>query len=311
MASTPDALAALRGRLAELSDLEALGRLAAWDQRTMMPPDGGPGRGEQMATLERLAHERATADEIGDWLDALESEDGLGELDHDVVRLARRDWDRARRVPGDLAAEMAQTFADSQSVWVTAREADDFATLAPALRRNVELARAYADCFDDAAGPYDALLADYDYGLTAERIEAVFGRLAEALPPMVAAAPRPAGEAAGPSAEAQRTAVPAVLARLGVDDGGWRIDVSAHPFSTCVGYRDSRVTTRYEDGDLLSVLAAVHEFGHALYERQIPPSCRAPTSAAAPRCRSTSPRASCGRTTSPATRRSRRCSPPS
>jgi carboxypeptidase Taq len=265
------ALAALRERLAELSDLEALGRLAAWDQRTMMPPEGGPGRGEQMATLERIMHERATGDDLGGWLSALDGDDELGELDRDVVRLARRDWDRARRVPGDLAAEMAQTFADSQSVWATAREADDFATLAPALRRNVELARAYAACFDDAAGPYDALLADYDYGLTAERIEAVFGRLAEALPPMVAGArPAEAGDRPGPSAGVQRTAVPAVLARLGVDPGGWRIDVSAHPFSTCVGYRDSRLTTRYEDGELLSVLAAVHEFGHALYERQIP-----------------------------------------
>ena len=266
------ALASLRTRLAELSDLEALGRLAAWDQRTMMPPEGGPGRGAQMATLERLAHERATADEVGEWLDELEVADGLGELDRDVVRLARRDWDRARRVPGELAAEMAQTFADSQSVWLTAREADDFATLAPALRRNVELARAYAACFDDAAGPYDALLADYDYGLTAERIEAVFGRLAEALPPMRGR--RPAGRA-GPAVSRpprpSASAVPAVLARLGVDD-----ERLAHrrlrrtrsaPASATATAASPRAT---RTGDLLSVLAAVHEFGHALYERQIP-----------------------------------------
>ena len=31
------------------------------------------------------------------------------------------------------------------------------------------------------------------------------------------------------------------------------------------------MTTRYEEGDLLSVIAAMHEFGHALYERQIAP----------------------------------------
>ena len=98
---------ALRARMAELSDLSALGRLAAWDQRTMMPPAGGPGRGEQLATLERLAHERATADEVGEWLEALEAAD-LDGLDAEIVRLARRDFDRARRVPGDLAAELAR-----------------------------------------------------------------------------------------------------------------------------------------------------------------------------------------------------------
>ena len=265
------ALASLRTRLAELSDLEALGRLAAWDQRTMMPAEGGPGRGAQMATLERLAHERATADDVGEWLAELEVDNGLAELDRDVVRLARRDWERGRRVPGELAAEMAQTFADSQSVWVTAREADDFATLAPALRRNVELARDYAACFDDAAGPYDALLADYDYGLTAARIEAVFGRLAEALPPMLAGARPAEGERPSP---VRRGAAQGRARRAGA---GWASTRAAgastsppHPFSTCVGHRDSRVTTRYEEGDLLSVLAAVHEFGHALYERQIP-----------------------------------------
>ena len=131
----------LKTRMAELSDLTALGRLAAWDQRTMMPPDGGPGRGEQLATLERLAHERATADEVGEWLDALEDAE-LDGLDAEIVRVARRDFDRARRVPADLAAELERASADGQTVWQAARSAGDFAAFAPSLRRNVELARA-------------------------------------------------------------------------------------------------------------------------------------------------------------------------
>src|SRR5688500_2548481 len=178
-------LDALRERMAELSDLTALGRLAAWDQRTMMPPAGGPGRGEQLATLERLAHARATADEVGTWLDELER-DGLEGVDADIVRVARRDFDRARRVPGDLAAEIERASSEGQTIWQAARQAGDFAAFAPALRRNVELARAYAECFDGFARPYDAMLADYDFGLTAERLQQVFGELAEQLAPLVA-----------------------------------------------------------------------------------------------------------------------------
>ena len=260
---------ALKTRMAELSDLTALGRLAAWDQRTMMPPDGGPGRGEQLATLERLAHERATADEVGEWLEALEDAD-LDGLDAEIVRVARRDFDRARRVPADLAAELERASADGQTVWQAARAAGDFAAFAPSLRRNVELAREYAACFDDAARPYDALLADYDFGLTAARLQEVFGELAAELAPLVAEAPEGAPPVSAPL-EAQRLAVPAVLARIGAGDDGWRIDDSAHPFSVGVGRGDSRVTTRYQEGDLLSVFAAMHEFGHALYERQIAP----------------------------------------
>jgi carboxypeptidase Taq len=260
---------ALRARMAELSDLSALGRLAAWDQRTMMPPAGGPGRGEQLATLERLTHARATADDVGAWLDELERA-GLEGIDADIVRLARRDFDRARRVPGELAAEIERASAEGQTVWQAARQAGDFAAFVPALRRNVELARDYAACFEGFARPYDALLADYDFGLTAGRLEEVFGELSEQLAPLVAEASGD-GAPAGAPVGAQRHAVPVVLARIGVDEDGWRVDESAHPFSVGVGLSDSRVTTRYDAGDLLSVIAALHEYGHALYERQIDP----------------------------------------
>jgi carboxypeptidase Taq len=269
----PAALDALRARLAELADLSLLGHLAAWDQRTMMPPAGGPDRANQLATLSRLHHERATADEVGGWLDALDSATAeLDDLDRDLVRLARRDYDRQKRVPGDLAAELAQASAAGQDVWEEARAANDYAKFAPALARNVELARAYADCFDGHAGPYDALLADYDFGLTAERIQEVFGALGTTLPPLVAElSARPQPPALEPPIAAQERAVAAVLHRFGVRDDSWRVDVSSHPFSTNIGLRDSRITTRYEDGQLESLLAAMHEFGHSLYERQVAP----------------------------------------
>jgi len=269
----PAALDALRARLAELADLSLLGQLAFWDQRTMMPPDGGADRANQVATLSRLHHERAAADEVGEWLDALEDASAeLDDLDRDLVRLARRDYDRQKRVPGDLAAELAQASAAGQDIWEAARAANDFAKFAPALTRNVELARAYADCFDGYAGPYDALLADYDYGLTAERIQEVFGALGTSLPPLVAElSARPQQPPLEPPIAAQERAVAAVLHRFGVRDESWRLDVSSHPFSTNIGQHDSRITTRYEDGQLESLLAAMHEFGHALYDRQIAP----------------------------------------
>src|SRR5215218_7244526 len=269
----PPALDALRDRLAELADLTALKRLAAWDQRTMMPPNGAPARAHQVATLQRLAHARATADEIGAWLDQLDGDGaGLGDVDRDLVRLARRDWERVRRVPPELAAELARASAEGQAVWQTARAAGDFAAFAPALRRNVELARAYAGCFDDAAHPYDALLADYDFGLTAERVRAVFDPLADELAGLAAgAAEAPGAPPLDVPVAAQRAAVEAVLRRLGVTPDSWRVDVSPHPFTSWLSAQDTRVTTRYElDKELESVLAAIHEFGHALYERQIP-----------------------------------------
>ena len=274
MAATSTALDALRARLGELADLADLGRLAAWDQRTMMPPAGAAGRAHQLATLERISHDLAGADEIGAWLDELEPLAGeLSEVDRDLVRVARRDWERTRRVPVDLAAAVARAAAEGQVVWQAARAESDFAAFAPALARNVELAREMAGhLVEDGQRPYDALLGLYDHGLTAARVSEVFGRLAEELPPLVErAAARPAPPPLEVPVDAQRRAVEAVLRRLGVNDEGWRVDVSAHPFTAWVGRQDTRLTTRYDDGQLESLLAAIHEFGHGLYERQIAP----------------------------------------
>jgi carboxypeptidase Taq len=268
------ALESLRERLAELSDLHALARLAAWDQRTMMPPLGAPARANQVATLERLMHDRQTDDELGAWLDELDSDGaGLDDLERDLVRVARRDWDRARRVPKDLAGRLALAAAEGQAAWQVAKEASDFTAFAPALRRNVDLAREYAACFPEAAHPYDPHLSDYDFGLTGTRVRELFDPLAERLTKLVAeAAETPPRAPLTVPIEAQKAAVDAVLARLGVTGDSWRVDVSPHPFTSWLSAQDTRVTTRYNpEAHFESVLAAMHEFGHGLYERQIPP----------------------------------------
>jgi carboxypeptidase Taq len=268
-----NALEKLRDRMAELADLSAMEMLAAWDQLVMMPAEGAPARAQQLGTLARLTHERATSQEVGDWLAELDRQ-GLDELDADIVRIARRDWERARRVPTELAVELAQASAQGQESWRAAREADDFAALAPALQRNVELARAYGECLAERdERPYDGLLGDFDFGLATADLRRLFAALADALPPLVAEAQvhSPKRSLAVPVA-AQEAAVAGTLRRVGVDDASWRVDVSAHPFTAWIGPRDSRVTTRYGDGEVESLLSSLHEYGHALYERQIDPA---------------------------------------
>src|SRR5271165_948130 len=263
----------LRERTAELSDLAALAMLAEWDQLVMMPPEGGEGRALQLGTLARLTHQRATGEEIGGWLGELDARQ-LDPLDGDIVRIARRDWERARRVPAELAVERARASAAGQEIWQLARANDDFAAFAPALERNVELARAYGDCVaQEGESRYEALLGDYDFGLRTAELRRVFRELAQALPPLVAEARvRTPRRPLRVPVEAQEAAVAGTLRRLGVDRASWRVDVSAHPFTAWVGRDDSRVTTRYSDGDVESLLSSLHEYGHALYERQVDPA---------------------------------------
>ncbi|HEY3829661.1 MAG TPA: carboxypeptidase M32 [Solirubrobacteraceae bacterium] len=267
------ALENLRSRLAELVDLGAVEMLLGWDQLVTMPSGGAVGRAEQLGTLARLTHARATAAEIGGWLEELDGVP-LEELDRDIVRLARRDWERAGRIPGDLAVELSRASATGQEVWQRARAEDDFDAFVPALQRNVELARAQGQCLaQDGQSPYEALLGDYDFGLRVVDLRHVFGALAAQLPALAAAASvhSPRRTLAVP-VSAQQAAVTGTLRRLGVEDATWRVDVSAHPFTAWMGRRDTRLTTRYSDGEVESLLSSLHEYGHALYERQVDPA---------------------------------------
>jgi carboxypeptidase Taq len=267
-----ESLPKLLDRVAELSDLEALQMLAYWDQLVMMPSEGSAARAQQLATIARLAHERSTAAELGGWLAELDGAQ-LDERDRDIVRLARRDWERASKVPNELAGELARAHAEGQDCWQRARAEDDFASFAPYLERNVELARAYGECVaQPGETPYEGLLGGYDFGLRAAELSRIFGELSEALPPLLESARTrtPRVQVAAPL-EAQRAAVASVLRALGVDEAGWRVDTSAHPFTAWIGTGDTRVTTRYSERDVESLLSSLHEYGHALYERQVDP----------------------------------------
>lgn len=264
------AITKLRDRLAELADLKALQMLAGWDQLVMMPPGGAAARGRQLGTLARLVHDHTTSTEIGEWLAELEGIEA-SELERDIVRLARRDWERARRIPTDLAAELSKAHSDGQESWQAARAADDFAAFAPALQRNIELARAYGQCLDEEGrGIYQSLIDDFDFGLRTDALRELFGELGTRLAPLVEeASARAAVEQPNVPTDVQQRVVESVLRRVGVDAESWRLDVSAHPFSASMARSDQRMTTRYNDGGIESLLSSLHEYGHALYERQI------------------------------------------
>ena len=119
-----------------------------------MPRAGAPARAEQRATLSRLAHELFCADAIGELLEHAEPRD---ELERDIVRVSRRDYDRARRVPGELVAELSRGAAEGHGAWSEARAGAGFAHFAPALERNLDLARQLSACFDAGEHVYDAL----------------------------------------------------------------------------------------------------------------------------------------------------------
>lgn len=280
--SAPPALAELRELLAEAGDLATAAELMRWDQEVMMPRGGGDARAAQLATLGRVAHERLTDDRVGELLEELRDYEATltaGTDEACLIRVARRDFEKARRVPGELVSELAHASASGQQEWEHARPESDFARVEPHLRRNVELRKRYAECFPEADATYDALLDDFEPEMKTAEARDVLARLREGLLPLVEAARArpdavdPAPLEDGPFApDAQRSLVRRVLEQLGLNDSDWRLDASAHPFSTSFARRDVRITTRYAEETLDSLFSAMHELGHGLYEHGIDPA---------------------------------------
>ena len=268
----------LRARLAEIADLGKTMALLSWDQHVMMPPRGAAIRAEQMATVGRIAHEKFIAPEIGRLLDDVRGwaeQHEYDSLEASLVRTVTRDWEKARRVPPDLRAEMSRSAALAQPVWVDARQRNDFGAFLPVLRTNLDLRKRYIECFEVDDEPYDIVLDDYERGMRTKEVRRIFDYLKEHQAPLVKEVAARGGNE--PSAhrydlEAQKTFELEVVRAFGFDDSAWRLDPTVHPFASGTGVGDIRITTRYFDDHLGGLFGSMHEFGHGLYEHQVDPA---------------------------------------
>jgi carboxypeptidase Taq len=273
-----DKVQELKNRLAEIDDLSSAAALLQWDQATYMPPGGAAARGRQMATLARISHEKLIDPGLGNILEDLRSYEADMSYDSEeasLIRVARREYERAVKVPPVFAAQLVLHMSESFDVWTRARPADDFPAVEPYLEKTVELSRQLADYFPGYEHVADPLIDFADYGMKASTIKAIFGKLREQLVPIVRViASQPVADDAclrQVFPEAQQLAFGAeVIRRLGYDFDRGRQDKTHHPFMTKFSLGDVRITTRVKEDDLREALfGTIHETGHALYEQGI------------------------------------------
>jgi len=269
----------LKRRLLEVYDLEAASAVLEWDQTTYMPSAAGKARARQIRTLRQLAHERFTDPAVGKLLDSLQPQVESLPYESDeasLVRVTRRDYERAIRVPPEFMAEYHRHVADSFQAWVKARPADDFAAMVPYLEKMVDLSRHFADFFPSYESVADPIIDYFAHeGYTASEVQAIFADLREQLVPLaeaIAEAPEPEDEFLYQHfpKDDQLAFGLDVVEKFGYDLGRGRQDLTHHPFTTTFSTGDVRITTRVKETDLRSALfATLHEGGHALYEQGV------------------------------------------
>ena len=277
-----NALDKLKERLATVTDLNQAASLMHHDQETVMPEGAAAARAAQLGTVSRVAHELFVADEVGAWLEELQADagdDGLAEEDRDLIKVAARDYRLKRNLPAEYVNRSTETHILSNEAWRKAREAADYGQFLPWLRKCVDLAHEYADYQGYGEHVYDALLDQFEPGMKASEVEAIFTPLRAETVRLVKAVSESGVSLDKSCLEGNfdhatqvhlgRTLVSA----FGFDFSRGRVDEVTHPYCTSFSRDDVRLCTRVYTSEFnVCLFSMLHECGHALYDQNIDPA---------------------------------------
>ncbi|MEW6217080.1 MAG: carboxypeptidase M32 [Candidatus Bipolaricaulota bacterium] len=271
------ALHELKEYVREIGELYSAVALCAWDQRTHIPEKGAEARAKVLGRLERMAFERVVSDRMGELVAAAEREGARSEVDQALVRVWKRDHMRHRAIPPALYQKFVETTSRAETVWEKAKAASDFAMFRPHLAEVVDLVREMARLIGYTESPYDALVDEFEPGMTVSSLRPLLASLRKELVAFLKELSRgtpPQTLSAGTyPLDTQRQFCREALGWIGYDFGAGRLDDSVHPFTIGIGVGDVRVTNRYQEDEPFSGLfGALHEGGHALYGQGNDPS---------------------------------------
>jgi carboxypeptidase Taq len=265
----------LKTRMAEIFDLQRASALLNWDQQTYMPPGGAQNRGQQLGTLQQIAHMKSVDEQIGRLLDDLQPY--VAQLDPDsydacLVRVVKRNYDKEVKVPVEWVVEFAQVTTLAYEAWGKARATNDFPLFQPHLEKIVDLAHRYAEIFAPYDHIYDPLVDIFEPGLKTADIKTIFNALRPQqveLIRQIASRPQVDNSFMHLTYDEQKQwdFGVEIITKMGYDWKRGRQDKTLHPFTTGFGSGDIRITTRVIPDFLAPALfGTLHETGHAMYE---------------------------------------------
>jgi len=270
----------LKNRLREVDNLNSAAAVLGWDQATYMPPGGAAARGRQLATLASLAQEKFIDPAVGKLLDDLQSYESDLDYDSDdasLIRKARRDYEKAVKVPADWVARFNAHATESYQAWAVARPENDFKGLQDSLKKTLDMSREFANFFPGYEHIADPLIDASDGGMKATDIQSVFAELRAELVPLVHAITEQEEVDDSPVKQVFPEDEQLAFGQIVIEDFGYdfergRQDKTHHPFMTKFSLGDVRITTRVKEDDLSEALfSTFHEAGHGMYEQGINP----------------------------------------
>lgn len=268
----------IKKRMDILDAMEHARNKILYDMETGAPSKSFPKIGKTLETLSRLYHEQMTELGLLELLQSCEKSE-VSEIQWKMIKELERNLNKIIKIPADEYAAFNQLLITSHGKWLEAKKADDFSLFAPTLKEVVAFQKKYIEYQGYEANPYNALLDDYEPGLTVAELDVFFADVKAkivpflqellAYPKMKAIKKAQVGKGHFPKAK-QKELMVFLAKHVGYDFERGQLAESAHPFSQSFSNDDARITTRYDERDVQSsIFSVLHEFGHAIYELNI------------------------------------------
>ena len=245
-----------------------------YDGATSAPKGTAANRAHALGILSGEYYELATGDETAKLLDFLYSRrELLPRAERRQIELLLKEIHRIRSIPQDEYMEYERLVSESDDIWHTAKETNDFELFRPYLERIVDFTRRFASYAAPDRDPYDYWLSEYEEGLTKEKCEEFFSALREGLVPLIKSISHASqfdddclhGDF---DDSEQENLARFLMDTMLIDTAHCGLATTEHPFTTSLGsHHDERITTNYDRHNFSSsMFSVIHEGGHALYD---------------------------------------------
>jgi len=226
-----------------------------------------------MEVLSEIIYRLDTSPEIEQWLSLLEENKiQLTDVQNRQTEVIRKNYDRTKKIPAKEYVEFTVLQNEAQSVWQKAKNDNDFTSFAPYLEKIVAFNRKFASYYNAELPVYDALLNEYEEGLTMQTLDVFFAQIRSTIVPLIASIQQKDQiddrflYRNYPIAS-QRVFSDYLMDVMGMDRSHCVIAETEHPYTTNFNNKDVRITTHYYENNLVSsMFSVIHEGGHALYE---------------------------------------------
>ena len=262
--------------MTKIADINYAAAVLMWDLETNMPKKGESFRSQQISTLSGIAHDLFISAEMESFLNGLKDDHSLSEAAIINIEQTRKVFNKKKKFSTAFIVEMSQTVSETFNAWQQAKNTNNLQVYLPQLEKLIQLKRQEAEIIGFTGHPYDALIDEYEPGMTVEVLDILFADVKiklKSLLDKINAKPQVKDDCLmGHFDKSKQWSLGLeILKRMGYDFDAGRQDISMHPFTTSFNAQDVRVTTRIAENDIANMIwSCIHEGGHALYEQGLP-----------------------------------------